>query len=253
MIRDEFVIDDANSVDKRILLDPDRFGYLSLHFVVSLNASRLQLAEYQEFAGCKAEIQIRSILQHSWAEVNHDLGYKTVGTIPQEIRRSFARVAGLLELADSEFVRIREALSARVSETIRVSPRQVELSKLALREFVRESKLVIAIDDEMTLAAGLEQIEYATDWIDKYLEHLTYFGLDTIADIERALQDHHDFLVLYAGERLSTQGYGQLLAGVSIAYLPYALAAADGGVEGVVKYFQRFGLYSENGVSTSFR
>ena len=67
VIQKEFDIDAEHSVDKRTLLDPDRFGYLSLHYVVTLPSVRLQLTEYQRFADCKAEIQIRSILQHTWA------------------------------------------------------------------------------------------------------------------------------------------------------------------------------------------
>jgi putative GTP pyrophosphokinase len=77
LIEREFVIDRDNTVDKRKQLDPDRFGYLSLHHIVQLGPTRSQLVEYSSFGGIKAEIQTRSILQHSWAEVEHDLGYKS--------------------------------------------------------------------------------------------------------------------------------------------------------------------------------
>ena len=77
LIESEFQLDHHNSIDKRADLDPDRFGYLSLHYVVSLSPSRAALTEYRALAGLKAEIQIRSILQHAWAEIEHDLGYKT--------------------------------------------------------------------------------------------------------------------------------------------------------------------------------
>src|SRR5207302_1083445 len=43
IVRREFLIDEKNSVDKRDLLDPDRFGYLSLHLIASLSADRLAL------------------------------------------------------------------------------------------------------------------------------------------------------------------------------------------------------------------
>ena len=72
----EFNIDIKNSIDKRDILDPDRFGYLSLHYViVSLSSARCALAEYRSFSELKAEVQVRSILQHAWAEIEHDLGY----------------------------------------------------------------------------------------------------------------------------------------------------------------------------------
>jgi len=67
IIQKEFNINYMNSVDKRTVLDPDRFGYLSLHYVAKLPATRLKLTEYHRFSDCKVEIQIRSILQHTWA------------------------------------------------------------------------------------------------------------------------------------------------------------------------------------------
>jgi putative GTP pyrophosphokinase len=103
IVEKEFSVDKKNSVDKRALLDPDRFGYLSLHYIVQLRKDRSQLAEYASFSELKFEIQIRSILQHAWAEIEHDLGYKSEAAIPRDIQRRFSRLAGLLEVADDEF------------------------------------------------------------------------------------------------------------------------------------------------------
>lgn len=67
LIEDEFHIDEANNVDKRKQVEADQFGYMSLHYIVSLLEERLKLGENKKFAGLKAEIQIRTILQHTWA------------------------------------------------------------------------------------------------------------------------------------------------------------------------------------------
>ncbi len=52
------------------------------------------------------------MLQHAWAEFEHDIRYK--GTVPEEhapdLDRRFALAAGLLELADQEFSAIRARL-----------------------------------------------------------------------------------------------------------------------------------------------
>ena len=59
-----------------------------------------------------ASIQVRTVLQHAWAEFEHDIRYK--GSIPDEdapdLDRRFTLAAGLLELADREFSAIRERL-----------------------------------------------------------------------------------------------------------------------------------------------
>jgi putative GTP pyrophosphokinase len=57
-------------------------------------------------------VQIRTVLQHAWAEFEHDIRYK--GTVPEEhahdLDRRFTLAAGLIELADREFSAIRDRL-----------------------------------------------------------------------------------------------------------------------------------------------
>lgn len=103
LIKNEFVVDTANSIDKRRASDPSVFGYSSLHLVVSFTEARLKLPEYATFSDMKCEIQVRTILQHAWAEIEHDIVYKSHEDIPFELRRRFASLAGLLEIADREF------------------------------------------------------------------------------------------------------------------------------------------------------
>src|SRR5450759_2011384 len=107
LIEREFAVDHDRSIDKRSALDPDRFGYLSLHYVCGLSPARLKLTENQGCEGLTCEIQVRSILQHAWAEIEHDLGYKAGAPLPPHIRRRFSRLAGLLEVGDAEFSRLR--------------------------------------------------------------------------------------------------------------------------------------------------
>lgn len=77
IVESEFDVDIENSIDKRKSESPDKFGYMSLHYVIQMK-NRTNLPEYKEFAGLKAEIQIRTSLQHSWAEMEHGLQYKIV-------------------------------------------------------------------------------------------------------------------------------------------------------------------------------
>jgi hypothetical protein len=53
---------------------------------------------------------MRSALQHVWAQITHDTGYKADFEVPARFIRSYSKMASLIELADEEFVRIRDGL-----------------------------------------------------------------------------------------------------------------------------------------------
>jgi putative GTP pyrophosphokinase len=108
LIEKEFKVDPKHSVDKRLCLDPAIFGYASVHFVVEFRPELLKLPEYALFDKMKCEIQVRTILQHAWAEIEHDIAYKSPEDIPFRLRRRFACLAGLLEIADREFESLRQ-------------------------------------------------------------------------------------------------------------------------------------------------
>ena len=95
-----FTIDWENSVDKRKLHEIDSFGYLSLHYICSVPGFPYRF-----------EIQMRTLLQHAWSNMNHDTGYKSGVEIPRHYVRSMSRLAGILELVDTEFSRMRRELA----------------------------------------------------------------------------------------------------------------------------------------------
>lgn len=90
------------------LKEANKVGYHSVHYLVKLLPNRTELAEYSRFTELVAEIQVRTILQHAWAEIEHDIQYKSVEAMPTAIRRRFIMLAGLLELADREFQAIHD-------------------------------------------------------------------------------------------------------------------------------------------------
>jgi predicted RNase H-like nuclease/ppGpp synthetase/RelA/SpoT-type nucleotidyltranferase len=95
-----------------------RFGYVSRHLQVSLDPVWLGPLPADLLRVPSAQIQIRTVLQHAWAEFEHDIRYK--GTIPQalapDLNRRFTLAAGLLELADREFEVIRDRMRERMAE-----------------------------------------------------------------------------------------------------------------------------------------
>ncbi len=76
MLVDEFeIIEKSNK--GATLLQEERFGYQSIHYLVKLKGERARLAEYRNLKDGVVEIQIRTILQHAWAEIEHDIQYKS--------------------------------------------------------------------------------------------------------------------------------------------------------------------------------
>ena len=98
----------VNETDKTGELEKDHrtFGYKGLHLDVKLDAIRSDLPEYRQFSTLQFEVQIRSIVQDAWSEVDHKLKYKR--NIPKDLQRRISRLAALFELADQEFRLIRD-------------------------------------------------------------------------------------------------------------------------------------------------
>jgi len=103
IIKKIFKIDYPNSEDKSDLLEADKMGYKSVHYVAYFKKNLLDKEEFNKFKGLKFEIQIRSILQHAWAEIEHDRNYKLRGNLPKHLQRRFYILSGMLEMADREF------------------------------------------------------------------------------------------------------------------------------------------------------
>ena len=110
-LTDNFDIDHEKSKDKSAELNPDQFGYRAIHLIGLLPNARTIFPEYKKFIGMYFEIQIKTLLEHTWAEIEHDRNYKYDG-LPVDIRHDFYLNASLLEQADVIF----ESITKRVEE-----------------------------------------------------------------------------------------------------------------------------------------
>lgn len=210
LIEKEFDIDKENSIDKRIISE-DKFGYRSLHYVASYKKDRLKLKEYSVFKNLKFEIQIRTILQHSWAEIEHDLGYKGENEIPSSAKRTFYRVAALLEQADIEFVKLKDTISEyeqNVGEQIKDSPSKVSLDKASLKSFLYNNLVVREVEDQIAKAnGGLEILEDDDDSkiliTETNISNLKKLGVQNINDLEKFYIKYKDDFIKYEIDRIS--------------------------------------------------
>lgn len=240
VIESEFMVDLDNSVDKRALLDPDRFGYLSLHYVVSLNEQRAKLSEHARFAGLQTEIQIRSVLQHAWAEIEHDLGYKTPAAVPSSIRRRFSRLAGLLEIADSEFETLRRDVGSykeQVGERVEDSPDDLPVDRDSLLAYASVSKQVAEIDEFIRGNCGLDGVIPITDsFANSLVEEFQLLGVETIGDVDRELRARAEQVKRFFPLWLEDRHMGEVIRGTSLFYLTWVLAGALQDEQAVVHY-----------------
>jgi ppGpp synthetase/RelA/SpoT-type nucleotidyltranferase len=116
-IRTHFEIDEENSVDSASRLRANEFGYRSVHYIVQLLPGKFPTEAVPvtippEVLGLKAEIQVRTIAQHCWADIGHDRVYKSSFVVPDEWVRESARAAALLEDVDQAFGRMVQGLEA---------------------------------------------------------------------------------------------------------------------------------------------
>lgn len=175
LVEENFSVDFARSVDKRFHADPSTFGYRSLHYVC--HASK-------DSADLPFEIQIRTVLQHAWAEIEHDLGYKFPEAVPNSIKRRFSRVSGLLEIADAEFTELRslmEKYEKRVKSKDFLPINSDKLDAVLLKSLI-ESTQVQNSDTHLVEALGkpLANIIFFPDYLIKLLNAA---GLGSAAEI----------------------------------------------------------------------
>ena len=212
-----FAVDWANSVDKRALIKANSFGYLSLHYVCSLPEGR----EYpSELCGRKFEIQVRTTLQHTWACIEHDMGYKGEFGIPRVAVRQFARIAGLLELADDEFVRVRDTVHAYTRDIkqriVDDDADDVLIDSVSLREYVLHNKKMRRLLDELAAICGSEIREISAD---NYIEQLHWLGKKNLGDMERLLEENHDLAMALAKKALEHTELDILSSSVGLRFL----------------------------------
>ena len=187
VVEQSFAIDYDNSIDKRQIAEPSLFGYQSLHYVCHL----------EDKTSLPFEIQIRSILQHTWAEIEHDLGYKFPESVPFSIRRKFSRLAGILELADSEFSSIRkEILEYRNTfESQNVGDHHIS-DELSLKSLLQHEEIAQA---EEQLASKWQLSSTEELFYPRYLlKMLRHCKLDRSSSIATYIQNWRSEIILFS-------------------------------------------------------
>lgn len=115
ILNNEFEI--IESQDKEDLLDQDQFGYRSFHLIAKIKNNWFEAPNYRGLKDYKIEIQIRTILMHAWAEIEHKLAYKQKEHVPPHLKRKLSRISAKLEESDEQFEEIKNS-SKKYKESI---------------------------------------------------------------------------------------------------------------------------------------
>ena len=218
-----FDIDWKESVDKRKLHQLDSFGYNSLHYICRLKTG-----------GPRFELQMRTALQHVWSTIEHDTGYKGVVKIPPEYKRQFSRLAGMMELIDDEFSRLRTVLTDYRRQTLALV-KNGKLDDVPLSAETFRSYLELQPFDRLNhRIAAVNQAEIFTVSMMSYLPVLESFGLETLGDVQRIIDENSDDAYQLALSQLAITDLDILSSNTALQYLclVYVLKH-DGGRDGL--------------------
>ena len=178
-----FDIDWKNSVDKR-KHQLDSFGYLSLHYICYLKEGPLRSIPF--------EIQMRTALQHVWSAIEHDIGYKGAVKLPPEFVRQFSRLAGMLEMADDEFSRLRTTMTEyrrQVQALVKSGHfSEVSLSTDSFRQFL-ELKPFDRLNQRI---AAVNQAEIFPAPMMQFLPILESFRFTNLGDVKLFISENSE-------------------------------------------------------------
>ena len=231
-----FDVDWKESVDKRKLHQLDSFGYNSLHYICRLKEG-----------GPRFEIQMRTALQHVWSTIEHDTGYKGEVKIPREYMRQFSRLAGMLELVDDEFSRLRMVLTD-YRRQIQSLVKNGQLDDVPLSADTFRNFLDLHPFDRLNRRiAAVNQAEIFPVSMMPFLPVLESFGLESLGDVQRFIDENSDDAYQLALSQLAITDLDILSSSAALQYLcMVCVLKHDGGRDGLKAVYDTI-----NGVSES--
>jgi ppGpp synthetase/RelA/SpoT-type nucleotidyltranferase len=191
VIKENFETLDITNKTLQLLQKKDTFGYKGVHLDLKLNQERSGFKEYQHIAQYQFEVQVRSIVQDAWSEVDHKLKYKK--SLSDKLQRRVINLAALFEMADREFDAIRLETKAEIEEKIK----QEELllkEKLDVGNFLNYCNSVF------------KDFVFEDYKVEGFIYEIVNLKELTIGDLKVAFETHNNLIERYKKYREDTYG-----------------------------------------------
>lgn len=242
IVDNTFEVDWKNSVDKRKMHELNSFGYMSLHYICRIPKSLYEDPEHPEINDFRFEVQMRTALQHVWANIHHDIGYKSGVEVPPAHLRNLNRLAGMLELADEQFSNIRR----EITEYRRQVQNLVDsgnFDEIPLNGDTYRSYLTLnPFRNLAERIAAVNQAEIFFDSVAKYIEVFKLFQFKTIGDIERMRTEYSELAFQFAVHQIGGTDIDIIASSVALQNLCVIFVLKQGlGVKGLEFFYNTLG------------
>ena len=248
VLKREFEVNPEQSVDKRET-EPNKFGYRAVNLVCTHSEKRKSDVQFKKQANLSFEIQVTSVLGHAWSEIEHEW-YDLKETYPAAIKRRFSRLAALFELAESEFVSLREQRTSyrrSVGVQVEAEVADVAIDAVSMKALIATEPAIAQLDKQISQVLGRPLAE-ATDRSDQVRANTAHAaGLTTVQALRDSLKKYEATIPEFVRRSLPifrpVPSERPILKGISIYRLAMMLAAVQG--EGtLIQFFQAAGFQS---------
>lgn len=230
-IKQNFEIVEYNDKRKKNYDDRIDFGYNSLHLLVKFNDERCQFIEYRDYKDIVFELQIRTILQHSWAEIEHGLGYKSQYEIPKDIRRRLTRLSASLELLDEEFVYIAKAIDEYNKGIVHIEKvLKTDINVNSLIQYINTSPRINNILENLHNEYHFE-FERDSELISqaRLIQRFHYMGYTYIHELDEFVENHMNEIEWLSREKVENHDDNRRLNIYHVlVWISLVMLASDG-------------------------
>jgi ppGpp synthetase/RelA/SpoT-type nucleotidyltranferase len=206
LLQDNFGV--MKKEDKSLNLGVDKMGYNAIHLDAMLKNDRDSLPEHERYKNLKFEIQVTTMLQHTYAEIEHDLIYKTGNVLPEKIQRQINRTSTELEGLDDEFEQIMNDIDNHIKSTYQKVDKNeldVPIDSPSLRRYLYKK-----FGDISDFKPQFGYVNYTY-----VINQLHSMGINTLAEFEKIIPDN--FKVRYS--KIPASKYGTYVTGLVVWFL----------------------------------